>query len=83
MNRIFRVLFVLVICVVGFGFYRGWFSMSTQNDEPQSHTVDVKLSMDTDKVKADAATVKEKAVELTEDAKNEASKLGDQEKDKS
>ncbi len=81
MNKVFGVLFLLLICVAGFGFYRGWFSMSTHNDEPDSHKVDVKLTVDTDKVKADAETLKEKAAELTEETKDEASKLGEQAKD--
>ena len=81
MNKFFLMLVLLLICVAGIGFYRGWFSMSTQNDEPDGHTVDVKLTVDTDKVKADVTTVKEKAEELTEGAKDEASKLGGKAKD--
>jgi len=82
MKKLFGILFLLLICVAGIGFYRGWFSVSTHSDESESHKIDVNLSVDTDKVKADAATVKEKASELTGDAKDEASKLGDQAKDK-
>ncbi len=82
MNRLFGTLFVLLICVAGVGFYRGWFSVSTHGTDAENHNVDVSLSVDTDKVKADAETVKEKAVELTGEASSEASKLGDQAKEK-
>ncbi len=82
MKKLIGILFLLLICVVGIGFYREWFSVSTHSDESESHKIDVNLSVDTDKVKADAETVKEKAAELTGDAKDEASRLGDQAKDK-
>ena len=82
MKKLFGTLLLLLICVAGIGFYRGWFSVSTHSNESESHKIDVNLSVDTDKVKADAETVKEKAAELTGDAKDEASRLGDQAKDK-
>ncbi|HQX48664.1 MAG TPA: hypothetical protein PLY87_20330 [Planctomycetaceae bacterium] len=82
MKRLCGTLFVLLICVAGVGFYRGWFSVSTHGTDAENHNVDVNLSVDTDKVKADAAAVKEKAVELTSEASSEASDLGDQAKEK-
>lgn len=82
MKRLFGTLLLLLICVAGVGFYRGWFSVSTHGTDGENHNVDVNLSVDTDKVKADAETVKEKAVELTHEAGSEASKLGDQAKEK-
>ena len=72
------VLLVLVLCVVGFGFYSGWFALSSSSPDAESNKVDINLTVDPDKVKEDAETVKEKATELTGQAKEEANELGDQ-----
>jgi hypothetical protein len=58
------VLAVLVILVVGVGFYRGWFALSRPVDAGSSK-VNINLATDTDKMKQDAQTVKDKATELT------------------
>ena len=76
-----KVLVVLVLCVVGFGFYRGWFALSSPARDTQSNKVNINLSMDGDKVKEDAETVKEKATELTGKATHGAKDLGDQARD--
>lgn len=47
MKKLFAVLFVLVVCVVAIGFYRGWFA----------------LSVDRDKMNEDAKAVKKKSVD--------------------
>jgi hypothetical protein len=77
-----KVLAVLVLCVVGFGFYRGWFVLSSPGRGTESNKVNVNLSMDGDKVKEDAETVKDKTVELTGKATDGAKDLGDQATDK-
>lgn len=77
-----KVLVVLVLCVVGFGFYRGWFALSSQGLSTESNKVNINLSMDGDKVKEDAETVKEKTAELTGKVTEEAKDLGDQATDK-
>ena len=64
MKRFCSCLIVLAIIVISLGFYRGWFSVSGGR-EAVSHKVDVNLTVDPDKVKADAETVKDKANELT------------------
>lgn len=82
MNRTFtKVLVVLVLCVVGLGFYRGWFVLSTTGRDTEDNKVNVNLTVDPDKVKADAETVKGKTAELTGKAKEEVNSLGDQAKD--
>jgi hypothetical protein len=53
MKKLFVVLIVLVICVVGFGFYRGWFALSSSDTNDGSNQVNVNLTVDPDKVKAD------------------------------
>ena len=62
MRKLGVVLVVLAICVVGFGFYRGWFALSSPDGGDQ---VNVNLATDTGKMKEDAAAVKDKAAELT------------------
>lgn len=64
MKKICSLLTLLTVIVVSVGFYRGWFSV-TGSREAVSQKVDVNLSVDTVKVKADAETVKDKAAELT------------------
>ena len=54
MKRFWLVTAVLAVVVVGVGFYRGWFTL-TGGREAESQHIDVKLSVDTDKVKHDAA----------------------------
>lgn len=77
MNRPFiTVLFVLLI-VVALGFYRGWFTLSRRSPDAESNQVNINLTVDPDKVKADAETVKGKTLELTGRAKDKSHKLHD------
>jgi flagellar basal body-associated protein FliL len=64
MKRLIVVVLVLVLGVAGIGFYRSWFTVSTHSPNTGTNKVNVNLTMDPDKVKADAEAVKEKAVEL-------------------
>jgi hypothetical protein len=81
MNRLFAFLIVVVLCVVAIGFYRSWFTVSSPSSNAENHQVDINLAVDPDKVKADAEIVKEKAAELTGQAKEEAHELVDQPSD--
>ena len=65
MSALRTVLIVLVVLVVGVGFYRGWFALSRPAPDAGSNTVNVNLATDPDKMKQDAQAVKEKATELT------------------
>ena len=65
MQRFWRVVIVMALCVIGLGFYRGWFVLSSHNRDTGSHKVDVNLTVDPDKMKQDGETVKEKVTELT------------------
>lgn len=56
---------LLGLCVIGFGFYRGWFVMSSPTPEAGSDKVSVEMTTDKGKVKEDVEAVKEKASELT------------------
>jgi hypothetical protein len=77
-----KVLVALVLCLVGFGFYRGWFALSSPGRGTESNKVNINLSMDGDKVKEDAEMVKDKTAELTGKATEGANDLGDQARDK-
>jgi len=52
-KRLVRLLLIVAIVVGGLGFYRGWFVLSSGRHSG-SNKVDVNLSVDPDKVKADA-----------------------------
>ena len=65
-RSIFPVLIVLVVCVVAFGFYRGWFAVSSPAPDKGGNKVNVNLTMDKGKIQEDAQTVKQKATELTD-----------------
>ena len=56
MKRFCQLIAVLTIFVVGLGFYRGWFTL-TGGREAETRHIDVKLSVDTDKVKHDADAI--------------------------
>ncbi len=61
---LFKVFLLLVLCVVGVGFYRGWFVLASQGDS-ESNKVGVSLTVDSDKAIDDAKAVETKARELT------------------
>lgn len=65
MKRFLSIVFVLAIVVGGLGFYRGWFTMSSDGDT-QSDKIDVNLTIDTVKVKEDADALKDKTKSLTD-----------------
>ena len=64
MKMFATVLFVLILCVVGIGFYRGWFAMSSNGADTGDGKVNINLTMDPDKAKQDAEKMKDKATEL-------------------
>jgi hypothetical protein len=80
-SRMLSVLLVLIVCVVGFGFYSGWFALSRTSPDAGSHKVNINLTVDPDKVRADANAVKKKTSELADEATEGAKDLGDRAKD--
>ncbi len=58
-----RFLLLVVVCLVAIGLYRGWFSMSKPVQDPQGEKVNISVSIDAGKVKADTAKVREKIAE--------------------
>ena len=65
MKRLFPVLIVLLILLVGLGFYRGWFALSRSASDSGSNKVSVNLTVDPDKLKADTKMVEEKTLRPT------------------
>ena len=52
MRKLLVVLLLLVVGVVGLGFYLGWFEVSTSRD-PNTGKTGVELTIDRDKMKSD------------------------------
>lgn len=78
MKRFYAVVIVLAICVVGFGFYRGWFVLSSPSPTEGSNQVNINLATDQDKMKDDVEIVKDKAAELTGTVTPDAGEFSDQ-----
>ena len=57
MNRIFAVLFILAIVVIGVGFSRGWFTLSRSDMSEGSRKTDINLTVDGDKMQEDLEKV--------------------------
>ena len=72
MKKLILVVLVLLMCVVGFGFYRGWFSLSSSGPSVGSDKVNINLTVDPDKMKADTKMVKDKTIEPTAKVGTEA-----------
>ena len=73
-----QVLVVLALCFVGWGFYAGWFVMSRQDSNPQDNKVNVTLTVDGDKARADADSVGAKVQGLTNAAPEKSPQPTDQ-----
>ena len=70
-NRFASIVLILIIAVVCIGFFRGWFSMTT-NNEPLTEKLDVHFQVDRDKMKQDANAVQEKTKGFLNSDKDEA-----------
>jgi hypothetical protein len=55
-----KVLVVLLICLVGIGFWRGWFSVSGPRSDAEGDKVNVNMSVDKGKIKSDIKKVERK-----------------------
>jgi hypothetical protein len=62
--RLIKLLVVLVICLLVIGLWQGWFSItSSPSTDPSDHKVNVGVSVDRDKMKADVKKAEEKVKE--------------------
>jgi hypothetical protein len=64
------MLFLLLLCLVGIGFYRGWFALSRSGPDTESGKVNISLTVDPDKAKQDAEQVKDKVTGLGDRARD-------------
>ena len=64
-----KVLFVLLLVLVGVAFYRGWIALSSHGRD-ESNKVTVNLTVDPDKAKEDAEKVKDKTKALGDRARD-------------
>ena len=62
MKTLLIILVVLAAGVIGVGFYRGWFEVSSDKDDPNKN---VKLSYDEEKFKDDTAKAQQKLQQST------------------
>lgn len=67
MRKLIGNVVIVVLIVVGIGYFRGWFTV-TRQEEPGQTNVEVKI--DKEKVKDDADEVARKARELRDDVGN-------------
>ena len=65
MKRLLAVVVVLALLVIGLGFYRGWFALSSSDPDNGSNKVNVNLTVDQDKMQEDAEAVQNKARDAT------------------
>lgn len=80
MRKLFGVLTVVAIFVIGLGFYRGWFTMSSSSPEKDADKVNINVTIDRDKMDDDAKAVKKKSTEIADKATEAAHSLGDETK---
>jgi predicted negative regulator of RcsB-dependent stress response len=67
MKRLLIVLALLVAVVVGLGFYRGWFHVSTGGTDGKSSAT---FTVDQNQIESDKEKAKEKVRELEQKAKD-------------
>jgi hypothetical protein len=67
MKKLLAVMLSIVILILGVGFYRGWFALSSSDSGVEGHQTNVNLTVDKDKMRDDAATVQRKTTELKDD----------------
>ena len=60
MKKLMFVVVLLLAGIAGLGFYRGWFSLSTENAD---HKPSATITVDKDKIQQDKNDVKKKVAE--------------------
>ena len=71
MKTLFGVVVLLLVGIVGLGFYQGWFHFSTNRTD---HTSSATITVDQNKIRADEGKAKERIEEFGQKAKE---KTGD------
>jgi plastocyanin domain-containing protein len=65
-------LVVLLVCLVGIGFWRGWFSVSSPKSDPEGDKVNVNVSVDKGKIKSDVRKAERKVKKEIKELEGEA-----------
>ena len=63
-------LLLFTVLVVGVGFYRGWFVLSSSPVNSENHKVNIHLTVDPEKAKDDAGKVKASVQDKAHDLSN-------------
>ena len=71
MNRLLSFILIILVLGLGVGFFRGWFSMSS-NKEAVGDRLNVNFRVDADKMKQDANTLEEKTKALLSSEKKDS-----------
>ncbi len=79
MNRFLVVLLLLVIAVVGLGFYMGWFRLSSDQTDDKTN---INITIDKDKFRKDEDKAIEKVKEVGESIKEKTKTETEKAKDK-
>ena len=58
--RLFMFMIILLMVIIGVGFYRGWFTFTTEHKDGADNKVGVKVEIDKDKIQADAEAARNK-----------------------
>ena len=75
MKRLCSLLVVVGACIVGLGFYQGWFHVGSNKADGKSN---VTLSMDTDKFQEDKQTAEEKVQDVENKIKDKVTGLSEE-----
>ena len=67
MRKLLGTLTILILIIVGVGFYRGWFGVATHDQPGQTN---VEITVDKEKIRQDAEAASEKARELADQSKS-------------
>lgn len=63
MFSMIRGVLFLLLCLIGVGLYRGWFSLSSTSQDPRDNRVNISVSVDKSKIAADAEKVEQRIME--------------------
>ncbi len=77
MKTLLIVVALLLVGIVGLGFYRGWFHLSTNGTDPKPSAT---IMVDKDKIHADEKMAKEKVQGLGQEVKQRRSDLSEKAK---
>jgi hypothetical protein len=58
MFSLIRLLFILLLGLIGVGWFRGWYSLSSPTRDAEHNKVNISVSVDATKVEADAEKLK-------------------------